>query len=92
MSKPGEVSHCLGWMCCEKEKKTATHIIEEAGFLSLLLSNRGSHRTKSPWWQADVELGVVGGKERKSSGEMCLCQEEAEKKHAWVFIFHFWMC
>lgn len=54
--------HCLDWMCYKTENQSNSHIIEEAGFLSLLLSNHGSYRAKSLWWRADVELGVGGEK------------------------------
>ena len=52
----------FGLIYYKTQKPLHTHIIEEAGFLSLLLSNHGSYRAKSLWWRADVELGGVGGK------------------------------
>lgn len=58
---------------------THTHIIEEAGFLSLLLSNRGSYRAKSPWWQADVELGGVGGK-KGNLWERCVSSRRRRRR------------
>lgn len=81
------MSHCLDWKRCKTQNQSArthdththTHIIEEAGFLSLLLSNRGSYRAKSPWWQADVELGGVGGK-KGNLWERCVSSRRRRRR------------
>ena len=83
----GWMSHCLDWKRCKTQNqsvhtwhtRTHTHIIEEAGFLSLLLSNRGSYRAKSPWWQADVELGRVGGK-KGNLWERCVSSRRRRRR------------
>lgn len=67
-----------------------THIIEEAGFLSLLLSNRGSYRAKSPWWQADVELGGVGERKEIFGRDVSLAGTGGGVD-VQVFVSYFWM-